>query len=77
VKESNEEAELMAEVAIVNASTLYQIALGKFSESPEKVLQRYSSLLSYLRAGRCTVTQEDREVAQKVAGVLEDFQKAA
>ncbi len=77
MKENNEDAELMAEVAIVNASTLFQIASGKFTESPEKVSQRYTSLLSYLRTGKCYVTPEDREIAQKVAGVLGDFQKAA
>lgn len=77
IENNNEEAEIMAMAAMAQASMLFQVAVKKFTENPEKTQQRFDSLLSYLRTGRIAVTPEDREIAQKVAGVLGDFQKAA
>lgn len=66
----NDEVDFMKMVALGNLSMLAQIAGGEIQAKPGEVAERTAWMIQYIKTGEGLVTDEAREIAERVRAAL-------
>ena len=73
----NEEIDLMKAFALGNLSMLAQIANGEITARDGEVEERVTWLVNYLKTGEGLVTDEARDIAERVRAALAPIAEGA